>query len=260
MIHPEIWDDPDFAELGHSERLLFIGLFSLADDYGNITADPRVLGKMVFGFDGMDAQDVAHMLARITQHCPNVVAYEVGGKAYIHLNKWEDRQDLRFKAKPICPEFTQGPRKDLRISCVDLTHSIASQASSARKHSSKTPRLNGQGSNEREPEATPPAASPPPLALVVPPARRTQAHVALITAASGALDYQLPVKPNVASAKAILEEGFTEEDVAATCRHLANQPDGFWDDKPINLATVHKYIGKVKAGKSRPVAFDPTAS
>lgn len=89
-----------------------------------------------------------------------------------------------------------------------------------------------------------------PDALLIPPARKprkTRAHVALIEAASDALGYTLPIDPNLRAAASMVKDGFTEADVAATCRYLADQPDGFWDDKLISLATVHKYAGKVKA-------------
>lgn len=36
MIDPGIWTDDDLGRLGFAERLLFIGLFSLADDEGLI--------------------------------------------------------------------------------------------------------------------------------------------------------------------------------------------------------------------------------
>ena len=103
MLDPLIWDDPDFAELSRDARLLFIGLISLADDYGHVPGRPATLRKMVFGYDDLSVADVATLLDEIVGRCRNVHPYEVDGQQYLWLKTWERHQDLRFRAKAQYP-------------------------------------------------------------------------------------------------------------------------------------------------------------
>lgn len=94
MIDPNIWNDPEVGSLSFPARLLFIGLFSLADDDGRGTADPRQLRKEVFGYDDTTAAQVAEYLAEIKREIENVDIYEVDGKPYYNLNNWRKYQKI----------------------------------------------------------------------------------------------------------------------------------------------------------------------
>lgn len=154
-IDPMIWDDLDLAKLTREERLLFIGLFSLADDYGHITAHPAILKKSLFGYDAdLTVEQVEVMRDHIAEKCQNVMLYEHQGQQYFWLKTWERHQDLRYRAKAqypchhcgkyhtsddfhkcpayqgeIIPETTQElppepieQSEDLRTSCTDIAH------------------------------------------------------------------------------------------------------------------------------------------
>jgi hypothetical protein len=51
MIDPDIWDSQQFISLPIPGRLLFIGLFSNADDEGMLRGNPEYLRKIIFGYD-----------------------------------------------------------------------------------------------------------------------------------------------------------------------------------------------------------------
>lgn len=50
-IKPEFWSSPDMADLPFFDRLLFIGLWSIADDWGRLQADPRYIRGELFSLD-----------------------------------------------------------------------------------------------------------------------------------------------------------------------------------------------------------------
>ena len=104
MLHPTIWDDPDLAQLTAFERLLFVGLISLADDYGHVTGNPAVLRKTIFGFDDdVSVAQVQEMRGHILAACHNVVLYCHGGQEYVWLRTWDRHQDLRYRARAQYP-------------------------------------------------------------------------------------------------------------------------------------------------------------
>ena len=109
MIHPGFWDDPDIARLEPLDRLLAIGMISLADDWGNTMADEFYLKKKIFGFDPITQFQVEAMRDRIFKQCRNFTRYEVDGQVYVHLENWEKHQTLRYKAKP---EWPPAPGQD----------------------------------------------------------------------------------------------------------------------------------------------------
>lgn len=110
MIDPSIWDDPDIGTLPLQARFLFIGCISLADDAGNILADPRYLKKCVFGYDDVSTEQVAGWLDQITALRAATV-YTVEGQSYLHLNNWTRYQklDARYAPKLTCPPFPDAP-------------------------------------------------------------------------------------------------------------------------------------------------------
>src|SRR3990167_5589518 len=103
MLDPMIWDDPDLAVLSPVERLLFIGMVSLSDDYGHIAGNPALLRKWVFGYDDYTIEQDTAMRDAILRSCRNVALYSVDGQDYIWLKTWERHQDLRFRAKAQYP-------------------------------------------------------------------------------------------------------------------------------------------------------------
>lgn len=106
MIDPAIWDDPDVNSLPPLAMILFIGLFSNADDLGNIQADPRYLRKKLFGYRDVTIEQVRQWRAACLQ-LRSVTLYQVNGAEYIHLENWTTYQklDSRYTPKASCPPF-----------------------------------------------------------------------------------------------------------------------------------------------------------
>ena len=95
MIHPAIWEDPGFNILSIKARLLFIGMFSNADDEGRMRADAGSLKRLVFGFDDeITRADVQEMIQEI-EKLDSIHFYNADGESYAHFTKWEVYQKLQ---------------------------------------------------------------------------------------------------------------------------------------------------------------------
>ncbi len=112
FIHPDLWDDAVVSgTLTPTEQLLFIGMFSLADDEGRILADPIHLRGLVFRFrDDITVQRTHEMRDRIAAVNPNVLVYRAGGHEYIQLLKWKTYQSPRYpKPSSLPPPPPEAP-------------------------------------------------------------------------------------------------------------------------------------------------------
>lgn len=92
MIDPTIWEDENFGELSVYAKLLFIGLFSNADDEGRIRANPAYIKSTVFMYDDLLQDKVEDLMNEVFSKMKSVKGYLVDGKQYIQLLKWSEYQ------------------------------------------------------------------------------------------------------------------------------------------------------------------------
>ena len=94
MIDPEIWDDEKFNSLCRDARLLFIGIFNLADDEGRIDGSARYLRKRVFGYDlDITPEQVESLLQNIIDK-RMAVKYTIGECNYLWIPKFKKYQTI----------------------------------------------------------------------------------------------------------------------------------------------------------------------
>lgn len=123
QIDPEIWKDPDFIRLTYRQRLLFIGLFSNADDEGLIEADYGHVKAAVFPGDvyqEMEYETDLEMLQQLAGQRKSaqivdkkscmVVLYVAEGRQIIWLTKWFRYQVIDHPTRSKLPR----PNKKLR--------------------------------------------------------------------------------------------------------------------------------------------------
>lgn len=91
MIDPNFWQSEDISRLSVFERLLFVGMFSNADDTGRGRANPNYLKSTIFPYDDMRAADVDKALSEIS-HNTSVILYEVANNRYYAFTNWEKWQ------------------------------------------------------------------------------------------------------------------------------------------------------------------------
>ena len=95
MIDPSFWTDSDVRKLTKTERLLLIGMMSIADDEGRLQAHPSLLKATIFPYDDdIDLADIREMRDRIAQVMRNVILYSDNERdeEYIAFLKWREYQ------------------------------------------------------------------------------------------------------------------------------------------------------------------------
>ncbi len=110
FIWPSIWKDPVFGRLTDAEQVLFIGLFSIADDEGRLLADPAYIRSELFPYREVSVKKVTALRDAVAAKCDNVHLYEVEGTTYIALLKWSEYQKPKYPkpSRIIPPTFPEG--------------------------------------------------------------------------------------------------------------------------------------------------------
>lgn len=104
IIDPNIWESPDFATLSLLGKVIFIGMFSLADDEGRGKANPVYLRSKLFPYNTEDVSldDIRHSLEGIKDKM-SVIFYSVKGTQYYALTHWNLWQKIDRPTKSILP-------------------------------------------------------------------------------------------------------------------------------------------------------------
>jgi hypothetical protein len=92
MISPDIWQDPWFGKLSHTEQILFIGIISNCDDEGRILAESPYLRSRIFIYQDIDLSLIETMLSKFNDTNHNFYMYNVNGSRYIYLKTWNKYQ------------------------------------------------------------------------------------------------------------------------------------------------------------------------
>ncbi len=104
MISPEIWQSEDFAKLSLLAKLLFVGIFSHADDEGRGRAKADYLKSVVFPYDSsLRVSDVDKALNEIASHM-SAVFYKSDGNEYYMLTNWNLWQKVDKPQKSKLPK------------------------------------------------------------------------------------------------------------------------------------------------------------
>lgn len=86
-----------------SARLLFIGTWNFADDYGNLDRSSKQLKARVFPLDAIDCEPLIQEL--LGQGL--IIEYTVEGKKFLHIRGFTKHQIINRPSKPNCPPFSE---------------------------------------------------------------------------------------------------------------------------------------------------------
>ena len=113
MVDPSIWQSEDFSKLSTLAKLVFIGLFSLADDEGRGRANPTYLKSSLFPYnEDMRSADIEKTLSEISSNM-SVVFYSCNGSNYYSLLSWYNFQRIDKPTSSQLPAFDEN-NKDIR--------------------------------------------------------------------------------------------------------------------------------------------------
>ena len=102
-IKPGFFCDEDLADCSPWARLLFAGLWGIADKAGRLEDRPRRIAAAVFPYD-RDV-DVDACLHELCEHGPLIIRYEASGAHYIAIPGWSNHQKPHPReAESIIPE------------------------------------------------------------------------------------------------------------------------------------------------------------
>lgn len=110
-IKPEFWRSPDIMALSYFQRLLFIGLWNLADDYGRGHYDPSAIAADLFLTEyslnphGV-LTDVSCAFAEYEKR-DMVTVYHVKNRDYFQIENWSSHQKPNRASKPKIPALDQ---------------------------------------------------------------------------------------------------------------------------------------------------------
>jgi len=99
MIHETFFQSEGVAEWSMRQRLLVIGMISIADDQGRLKGNPFWLRAQIFPYDTITADEIESDLFYIAECNDTILMYHDGERDYIQLVNWWDYQSLQW-AKP----------------------------------------------------------------------------------------------------------------------------------------------------------------
>lgn len=107
MIDPNIWQSEDFSKLSTLSKLVFIGLFSLADDEGKGRCNPVYLRSTLFPYDeGIRSTDIDKTLSEISSNM-SILFYSCNGSNYYRLTNWNIWQKIDRPSDSKIPNYDE---------------------------------------------------------------------------------------------------------------------------------------------------------
>lgn len=107
MIDPSIWQSEDFGKLSTLAKIVFIGLFSLADDEGRGRCNPVYLKSTLFPYEeNIRSADIDKTLSEISSNM-SVVLYSCDGSSYYSLLSWDTFQKIDKPSQSKIPEYNE---------------------------------------------------------------------------------------------------------------------------------------------------------
>lgn len=103
-IKPAFFKNEDLAELPFQDRLLFIGLWGLADREGRLENRVKRIKAEVFPYDDVNVEKGLNNLVQMKF----IVIYKVQDNSYIQISNWDKHQNPHHKeVESVIPELKQ---------------------------------------------------------------------------------------------------------------------------------------------------------
>lgn len=121
-IKPEFPQSESVGKVSREARLLFVLLWTIADDEGRTRAASRMLASLLYPYDEDAPSLIEGWLEELErENC--IVRYVVEGSTYLQVNNWLKHQKIDRPTKSRLPVVSEGSRllaKDREASSTDL--------------------------------------------------------------------------------------------------------------------------------------------
>ena len=108
-IKPEFPHSESMGAVSRDARLLFVLLWTIADDSGRLRGNSRLLASLLYPYDGDAGSLLDGWLTELeAQKC--LIRYEVGGHSYVQITNWTDHQKIDKPSGSKLPEFVEPSR------------------------------------------------------------------------------------------------------------------------------------------------------
>lgn len=108
MIDPNFWIDEKLGECSITERLLFMGLISNADDEGYGRANSKLVKAMIFPYDDFTSDEIENWLLKLNSS-KIITLFVYNGQTYYYLPNFLNYQVINRPTKSSLPHFdTEG--------------------------------------------------------------------------------------------------------------------------------------------------------
>lgn len=119
-IKPEFWSSPDTASASLVARLVYIGMWNWADDYGRGTLNLKELDGFIFPNDDVaelcggtsdGSEGTSYTFRRVVKEVVTafgLTVYEVDRRTYFEIPSWSAHQRTERKAKSKYPSPSEG--------------------------------------------------------------------------------------------------------------------------------------------------------
>jgi len=107
MIDPSIWFNEDLKRFSYLQRLLYIGLFSNADDEGRLRGSATYLKSLIFPYDRLKPTIIYNTLKDMNK-AGLIEYYKVNDEWYIQHPNWRKHQYIdKARASMLPPSPTR---------------------------------------------------------------------------------------------------------------------------------------------------------
>ena len=147
-IKPEFPQSETMGKVSRDARLLFILLWTIADDLGRTRGASRMLASLLFPYDD-DARDLIPAWLDELEDAAAIRRYVVDGDTYLEIRNWLKHQKIDKPSGPKCPGFDEGSPRPRESSPPDMDRDRD---------------MDHDRDRDRSLSAAPTAAGPPPAA------------------------------------------------------------------------------------------------
>lgn len=108
-IKPEFPQSETIGRVSREARLLFIQLWTVADDSGRARGNSRVLASLLYPYDD-DAKDLIESWLAELESVDAIRRYAVGSETYLEIENWSKHQKIDKPSPSKFPSFDEGSR------------------------------------------------------------------------------------------------------------------------------------------------------